>query len=113
MPEPFLTPDSYASRHWRGEVSLPLAFWINVVAVSVALIAADTALTYLWRHRLIPGVVSYLFSYGRIVVYVWQMVGCWRSAATYSETHGASLGTVAQVFLILGLLQFAGFVMLR
>jgi hypothetical protein len=27
--------------------SLPQAFWINVVAVSVALIAADTALTYL------------------------------------------------------------------
>ena len=113
MPEPFLTPHSYASRHWRGELSLPRAFWINVVAVSVALIVADTALTYLWHYRLIPGLVRDLFSYGRIVVYIWQMVGCWRSAATYSEIHGASLGTVTQVFLILGLLQFAGFVMLR
>jgi hypothetical protein len=113
MPEPFLTPNSYASRHWAGDLSLAQAFWINVVAVSVALVVADTALTYLWAYRLIPGVVRSLFSYGRIAVYIWQMVGCWRSAAVYSEAHGASWGIVAQVFLILGLLQFVGFVMVR
>jgi hypothetical protein len=113
MSEPFLTPNSYASHHWHGELSLPQAFWVSVVAVSVVLIVADAVLTFAYAHRLMPRAILSPFEYGRIGVYIWQLVGCWRSAATYSEKHGVSWGTVAQVALILGFLQFVGYFMLK
>lgn len=73
-------------RLWGGEVSLPIAFWINGVAV---LIAATLILRVVLMRLAMAGVADFLFiSTGVAAIarshQVLAAVGVWRSAARYA-----------------------------
>jgi hypothetical protein len=81
---------TYVSRHWRGELSLPVAFWINFVALNLLLLilrpVAEQALVALAmdddpRFMARMALLHVAFVYG--LVYPWQLVGVWRSAGRW------------------------------
>lgn len=110
---------SYIARHWRGELSLPLSYWVNGVALTLAytfvlqalLLAVPESKTYLpWSTLLLLVLV-----YGSIMVVVcWQLVGNWRSATSYRKRTGRSFWALAaKVAVVLNVLQFANVMVVR
>jgi hypothetical protein len=98
---------SYITRHWRGELSLPVSYWVNNTLLSIALMAL--LLSAPWRQfvekspRLysaaIVGVWILLF-----VVTLWQAVGTWRSANTYvGAGKGRLWANAAKIALLIGI----------
>lgn len=92
---------NYLARHWRGELPLPLAFWVNGTLLYLALkglaYAAAAALSYstplsvIWAVVIGIPVVSIAFQ-------VWSLVGIWRSAERYKAAGGEIIwGVLAQV----------------
>lgn len=99
----------YLSRHWRGALSLPVAFWVNNVLLSFPLMLG-LGLLMAWAAawgeglqtlaRVVLGAFLLL-----AVVGVWAPVGAWRSAARWrAEGGSAGWALLAQLVLGLGLL---------
>jgi hypothetical protein len=112
---------NYIGRHWRGELSLSVSFWINGVVVSVLFGMVDnivdklvklTMLVLLWPlqdptlYNSLVSAAAWLLS--AIVVWlavtIWQMVGIWRSATRYrgAPTHEWPWGSVAKFMVVIG-----------
>ena len=81
---------NYISRHWRGELSLPVAFWVNFVALNLLLLAlrpvAEQVLVAMAldddpRFMARVALLHVAFVYG--LMYPWQIVGTWRSAGRW------------------------------
>jgi len=81
---------NYIARHWRGELSLPLAFWVNFVGLNLVFLALRPVLQQelvalsldddpRWMARF--ALMNVVFVYA--VIYPWQLVGVWRSALRY------------------------------
>jgi uncharacterized RDD family membrane protein YckC len=111
LPPP-LPSQNYFLRHWRGELSLPVACWVNGVVFGFAcgfVIGFVDSFIYrgsdgrpvLWLSSLI---VIWL---GTILLTAWQSIGVWRSADQYRQSGKFFWGTAAQVMVVLGTLQFA------
>jgi TPR repeat protein len=100
---------NYFVRHWRGDLSLGLSYWVNGVLgtfllallIAMAVIATQDATPLTFTSALV------LFAYAlTIVVYVWQFVGIWRSASNHVSRGGSGAwATVAKVMVVLGLLK--------
>lgn len=112
---PSSTPLSanYFVRHWRGELSLPVSYWINGsvlgAAVSMALFAAVSGMeegNYSLRTISFASLGVLLFS---VTVWLWSVVGIWRSADHHVARGGSSgWASVARVMVVLGILAMAG-----
>lgn len=81
---------NYMRRHWRGELSLPVAFWVNFVALNLLLLVlrpvAEQVLVALAldddpRFMARVALLHVAFVYG--LIYPWQIVGTWRSAGRW------------------------------
>jgi hypothetical protein len=81
---------NYIARHWRGELSLAVSFWVNLVALNLLFLAARPLLQQelmalsldddpRWMARF--ALLNVVLVYG--VIYPWQLVGVWRSARRY------------------------------
>ena len=99
----------YPARHWRGELSLPVSYWVNGVAVAIALATVITVVP--WNRfvsrspRLYAASLTLLWI-AIAATTVWQLVGTWRSAKSYLEQgHSKLWGNLARVAVGLGLLQ--------
>lgn len=118
---PVVTPTSsgksssrpnYLVRHWRGDLSLPVSYWINgsfLTAVLLVLILAASELigkdvsvrTSAWFGLAVIGLI--------LAVSVWSPVGIWRSADRHASRGGSpGWAKAAQVMLVLGLLSSVG-----
>lgn len=105
-------PSNYVVRHWRGELSLPVAWWVNGFLVNVLLIITDTAITELGTDTTRTGALLYIgFGVVIYVIYVWQVVGIWRSAGNYikkfenaKDKSSRAWGRAAQVITIIGII---------
>jgi len=101
---------NYLVRHWRGELSLPLAYWVNGVALSclvfVLLTQTGVARAVQELNRHLIGAVILAVLGGSICLGVWQCVGIWRSARKH-VMRGGSRGwaLAAQVVIALGFLR--------
>lgn len=81
---------SYVVRHWRGELSLPIAFWVNFVALNLLLLALRPGVEHVLLSMSLDDDPRFMarmallhvgFVYG--VIYPWQIVGVWRSAGRW------------------------------
>jgi len=99
---------NYFVRHWRGDLSLTISYWINVALLSAIFTSLVTAVVQPAMHQQLSinavrlaAILLLLY----VLLYVWQFVGCWRSAEKH-KTIGKSpgWGTVAQLMLVLSLL---------
>ena len=86
---------SYLIRHWRGELPLAAAWWINGIALSAATVALDmnAGRFGFWDDisarsgftvYLVAGVALFLF------LPAWQVIGVFRAA----DRHAAEVGTI-------------------
>ena len=100
---------NYLVRHWRGELPLWAAYWVNngllllpvgfAVGVAMAWIAA-------WGQGLQALASATLFGvFVYVVVSIWAPVGAWRSATVYVNEGGSGLwGGLAKLTLGIGML---------
>lgn len=105
--------NSYAARHWRGELPLPISYFVNGIlgGVVVAVIVAATsefihATTTPWN--IFFGLIITWSSV--LLVTAWQCVGIWRSSDAHPSRGGRVFwANTAKVMVVLGLIQ-SGFV---
>lgn len=103
--------DSYVSRHWYGELSLPLSYWVNGAVITYGfylllnLIPWDS-LTRTPKTLFIGVIVLWVVA---AILAVWQLVGIWRSADYYLEEGRSKFwGNAAKAAVILGIIQTIG-----
>lgn len=103
---------NYIVRHWRGHLSLPVSYWINAVLIpGIYAVAGIVVLEPLEASDLPLSAVAFaLLLYLAIggALWVWSMVGVWRSAG-FHESRGGSSGwaTIARVVVVISLLGAA------
>jgi hypothetical protein len=104
---------NYVARHWRGDLSLPIAYWVNGVLGTIAIVALMTAagatdvVKTLGPHGSGAWILGVLcFAYAGTI---WQCVGIWRSADRHVVRRGSAVwASVAKVMVALGLLGSFG-----
>ncbi|MBI3677321.1 MAG: ATP-dependent Clp protease proteolytic subunit [Proteobacteria bacterium] len=108
---------NYIRKHWRGEFSLPHAYWVNGVLFGLplniyfrtidAIVKYDQSFSPLWALEwiMLPIVMSIPF-------FIWQIVGIWRSAGR-SITEGRKFWAwIARIIMILNLLVILVFLVM-
>jgi len=81
---------SYIVKHWRGELSLAVAFWVNCVLLT-AVLFVPWGLGISQSFRLRPDLFAALsigLGIALVPVYVWQLVGVFRSARKQKISTG-------------------------
>jgi hypothetical protein len=96
----------YLARHWRGELKLPLSFWVNGVLLNLLVDLALLELIFA-RHPAGPPNAYGWFAMlalmvSMTIVTVWQLVGIWRSAQRHSARGRPLWGRLARVAVIIG-----------
>ncbi len=83
---------NYLSRHWRGELSLPVAFWVNYLGLSAVFCVTGNILA---SNEAGDGVgIPFMMIWLPIII--WQCVGTWRSAGNRGSFWGFAVkGCVA------------------
>ena len=99
---------AYIGKHWRGEFSLAISFWVNYYLFNAAI-----EIFWTW-FRIAPPiknpvVVSRIliihFCIWLAIVYPWQIIGVWRSANRHiQETEKRVWAGLAKVLVVLGIL---------
>jgi hypothetical protein len=103
---------NYFTRHWRGEISLPVSYWINgfvgnvfaYLAVTAIIAASDVRENYDPTLGFVAVVGAWSAAF---VVLLWQTVGIWRSASAYQKTK-SFWGAAAKFVLVVGVLRTIG-----
>ena len=114
--EPPSTPrlsSNYFVRHWRGECSLGISYWVNGNVLAgigtVALTVATHLLEkggYSLRAISFAGLGTLLFS---VIAWLWSSVGIWRSASHHVARGGSSgWASAARVGVVIGTIVMAG-----
>ena len=84
-------PD-FILRHWRGQQSLKIAFWVNFVFITLLYNGLETLIrTGIWQISvgLLPLIFYLLLT--RLVIFPWQLVGLIRTYEKYFKQHGQAL----------------------
>jgi hypothetical protein len=108
---------NYFVRHWRGELSLRLSYWVNgpfasilgMILVRVLVEVVDTAAGLgAYRRVFLVGGTWLVMS----VVLVWEVVGVWRSAGRLRPNADGRMevspwGPMARLIVVLSAVGFA------
>ena len=104
--------NNYIARHWRGELSLPISYWINSFLGNIAIVLGIDAITN-WadlKNNFLPEIAlltSILIWTTTIVICLWMWVGVWRSATIYHHNHvNSSWGGIAKFMIIIAMIRF-------
>jgi len=111
MPRPLVMPPplpsrNYFLRHWRGESSLPFAYWVNGALAGIGFVVALVMLFVLCVNLLPVRPQNYfpLFSAiyaSLVIVAIWQIVGIWRSATRYRVGGKRFWGGLAKCVMVI------------
>jgi hypothetical protein len=97
-------------RHWRGELSLPVSYWVMSTAATLVVLTLGAmvgALDITEAPRPVA-VIILAFIALAIVVVIWQIVGVWRSAENYRARGGSKFwAQLAMVLVAIAGLRFA------
>ena len=107
-----MNPINYICKHWRGELSLAVSFWINVFLLNIVIRLFETLLTQnsLITHPQIASRVTIIYIVLALgLVYPWQIIGLWRTCNRHIEITGTRFWSrFAQVLAIFGVLATFG-----
>ena len=101
--------ESYAGRHWRGELSLGQSFWVNLILLHAVLVLPAWAAVQVWgeSHASTLYPVLKMYSFLLVAVRIWQVVGVWRAAGAHADKSGSSAWcVVARVAVVLATTGF-------
>ena len=102
-------------RHWRGELSLPVSYWlISFLANIVSFIVVGIATKYFEAFKYFYPIgiwIGFVVMWGLIItIAIWQIVGLWRSAKNYQKRNAFNkkyyFGSLAKVAVFFGAMQF-------
>lgn len=101
---------NYFVRHWRGELSLPVSYWLNGLLANVAVAVAVFAINSVnFREEYNPaiGLLSLTAIWSVLcIVTTWQVVGVWRSATKYKTAHpNKHWGGIAKCFIAIAVMR--------
>lgn len=116
MPPPLPPQPSgfYPLRHWRGESSLAVAWWVAGVLGSFVCAVAVVLLIFTFAEWLVEEMLHAFWVFAAIfvslvLVTVWQSVGIWRSATRYRARGKRFWGGLAKAMVVLAVGQSAWF----
>jgi uncharacterized membrane protein (UPF0127 family) len=100
---------NYFTRHWRGELSLPISYWLNGTAASIGSIFVIVLIKHVtdFKNDFYPAAsLSSMIGIwiALSIIITWQAVGVWRSAKHYQRSKKV-WGGVAQFFVVIGVLR--------
>jgi len=103
---------NYFIRHWRGELSLPISYWLNATILAnvflgiLLMIASGAENNFSLRGTAAIAIVVSLTS---LAVGLWSLVGVWQSANMHVDRGGSeSWASVAKFVVVAGFLGLAG-----
>ena len=100
---------SYIKKHWRGELSLPVSYWLNSFLANIFAITLVTMIGASIERSINPFLIllAFVAIYSLLLaITVWQITGTWRSADNHKEKTGRKGWAIAaQVMIILGIIQ--------
>jgi hypothetical protein len=100
---------SYLRRHWCGDLSLELTFWVNGAILFFTLYTVPVVSPGIFTSRTNPirtWIYLLVFLAALTIVSVWQLVGIWRSAGKHQSRGGRSLwGWSARAMVVLFVLN--------
>jgi hypothetical protein len=73
---------NYIGKHWRGELSLGMAFGVNVFLLNIALALIDSLITFNFPTENPITISRYVITsttVSLLIIYPWQFVGLWRA----------------------------------
>lgn len=103
--EPEEPAKNYFVRHWRGQLSLPVSYWVNGWLVTVLCVVLIVALDRLVEDVSLRGASAAALGAYVLLQFVaaWSAVGTWRSAGHHVSRGGAhGWAATAQVLVVLG-----------
>jgi hypothetical protein len=98
---------NYFIRHWRGELTLPVSYWVNGILTTMVAIFFGAAIDQvdMTRKPTLGASVYLLFVAFIIVATLWQLVGIWRSADNHKSRGGSGFWAgFAKFAVVIGLL---------
>lgn len=99
---------NYIRRHWRGELSLAVSFWVNVFLLNVFIRTLETWLTQSppIEHPQTAARVTLIYVIAALaIVYPWQVLGLWRACLRHiAQTGITTWGRMAQILTVIGIL---------
>lgn len=103
---------NYFVDHWRGNLTLPVSYWINgslvMATVSGLLVAMGVQLKDSSSSLRIVSAATIVLLLIGFCVWLWVAVGIWRSASKHASRGGSSGWAVAaQVMVVLGALNYS------
>lgn len=103
---------NYIHKHWRGELSLAVSFWINGFLINIA---CTVFTTWLAESSPIESPVIYarvtviVYFIALAIIYPWQIVGLWRTCNRHVKEKGKVFwARTTQVLVVLGVLVTLG-----
>ena len=101
----------YILKHWRGELSLAISFWVNYFLIQNA-----TSFLLNWfaqsspiDHPVISARVIILIVIIYLFIYIWQIVGLWRACNRHVAVYcKAFWARTVQTIVVLGLIASLG-----
>ena len=100
----------YVLRHWKGDLSLATAFWINLVAVRFAFVGIDQLFSPPVTadiERVLPLAVGYV-ALSVFIVFPWQVIGVLRATdRMLNEIGSRAIILFAQIGIVVSLLVTA------
>jgi hypothetical protein len=105
--------NNYIARHWRGELSLPVSYWVNGVLSNIVAAIVITAITAAidLKNNFRPDLAlasTLLVWVTTLLIITWQVVGVWRSASNYQRNSKKFWGGIAKFIVIITVLQTIG-----
>jgi len=100
-----LLPD-YLIKHWRGELPLAQAFWINLVVLMIILGLLERLMfpPFIEQELAVTGAVIVYSLVVKLVIYPWQAVGVLRSCGLRIKSDSGRLwASAAQVGVVISL----------
>jgi hypothetical protein len=84
---------NYIIRHWQGDLSLAVSFWINLCLFGLGnglLVGAFFEYPSVWpKNYTVFSILCYTVIILALAVQGWQLVGLWRSAKKHTQRGGA------------------------
>jgi hypothetical protein len=99
----------YILRHWRGELPLPVSYWLNGVVVSAVFAMAIKITpwdTFVSRSPKLYSIAAIALWILLAIATTWQLVGIWRSSKNYLRQGKSRFwGNLAKIAVALGLIS--------
>jgi hypothetical protein len=106
---PGAAPANYLTRHWRGDLPLPISYWVNGVSANIVALVVATAIGAYLSANFSPLAATISLTTVWLMIFVlvtWQFVGIWRSAGKHKQRGGKGFwGATARVLIVFGLIK--------